>query len=103
MKSLDGVKLLTEENSRVLSVLSFAMDGSRYESKEVSLLALLTLLYVSLLMDLLSLEYVLASVDLLLQEDKLGLLESRTEDKCESVLDLVYLLLSAFCLAPLPL
>ena len=56
MKSLDGVKLLTEENSRVLSVLSFAMDGSRYESKEVSLLALLTLLYVSLLMDLLSLE-----------------------------------------------
>ena len=57
--------------------LSLTSEGSLKESYEDSVL----LLYTSLLMDLESLDVYeeFPSVDLLLQEDKLGLLESRTE------------------------
>lgn len=57
--------------------LSFTSEGSLKESYEDSVL----LLYTSLLRDLESLEEYdeFPSVDLLLHEDKLGLLESRTE------------------------
>ena len=57
--------------------LSLTSEGSLKESYEDSVL----LLYTSLLIDLESLEVYeeVPSVDLLLQEDKLGLLESRTE------------------------
>lgn len=57
--------------------LSLTSEGSLKESYEDSVL----LLYTSLLIDLESLEVYeeFPSVDLLLQEDKLGLLESRTE------------------------
>ena len=73
VKSLEGVKLLTEEYSLVLSL---AREFSLKESKEVSLVFPL---YMSLLMDLVSREYP-PSVDLLLQEVRLDLMLSRTEE-----------------------